>query len=257
LDPNEWRDFKLQGKKQLTPNTYAFRFELPNQSEPILPVASCLLVKADLPEEGSDKPKAVIRPYTPVDGGKGYLDLIVKVYPTGKMSKHIGELKEGETLAFKGPLPKYPYKANHKKHIGLIAGGSGLTPMLQVADEVLRNPDDKTQVSFIFANQSEDDIILKDKLDDMAAKHDNFRVYYMVDKPKWGGVFWKGGVGYINRDIIEKHMPPPSDDNLIMVCGPPPLYKALSGDKAPDKTQGPLTGLLKDMGYTESQVFKF
>ncbi len=35
--------------------------------------------RADLPEEGSDKPKAVIRPYTPVDGGKGYLDLIVKV----------------------------------------------------------------------------------------------------------------------------------------------------------------------------------
>lgn len=27
-----------------------------------------------------------------------------------------------------------------------VAGGSGLTPMLQIASEVLRNPDDKTEV---------------------------------------------------------------------------------------------------------------
>lgn len=33
-----------------------------------------------------------------------------------------------------------------------IAGGSGVTPMLQVASEVLRNPDDETEVSLIFGN---------------------------------------------------------------------------------------------------------
>jgi cytochrome-b5 reductase len=48
------------------------------------------------------------------------------------MSKHLGELKVGDTLDFKGPLPKYPYKANTKKHVGMIAGGTGITPMLQV-----------------------------------------------------------------------------------------------------------------------------
>lgn len=57
-----------------------------------------------------------------------------------------------------------------------IAGGSGITPMFQVAQEILRNSDDKTQVSLIFANQTEDDIILRKELDEMAAKHDNFQV---------------------------------------------------------------------------------
>ena len=42
-----------------------------------------------------------------------------------------------------------------------------------------------------------------------------------------------------------------------MVCGPPPMMKAVSGDKLPDKSQGPLEGMLKGMGYTEGQVFKF
>lgn len=43
----------------------------------------------------------------------------------------------------------------------------------------------------------------------------------------------------------------------VLVCGPPPMMRAISGDKLPDKSQGPLTGLLKDLGYDESQVFKF
>lgn len=48
--------------------------------------------------------------------------------------------------------------------------------MLQVASEIVSNPDDKTQVSLVFANQTEKDIILKKELDEMAAKHNNFQV---------------------------------------------------------------------------------
>ena len=75
-----------------------------------------------------------MRPYTPVifPGSDTHLDLVVKSYAAGKMSKHIGNLEVGDTLEVKGPLPKYPYKPNAKKHIAMIAGGTGITPMLQV-----------------------------------------------------------------------------------------------------------------------------
>ncbi len=46
-------------------------------------------------------------------------------------------------------------------------------------------------------------------------------------------------------------------ERRMQVCGPPPMMKAISGDKAKDKSQGPLEGVLKDVGYTESQVYKF
>jgi hypothetical protein len=41
------------------------------------------------------------------------------------------------------------------------------------------------------------------------------------------------------------------------VCGPPPMMNSISGDKAPDKSQGPLSGMLKELGYDESNVYKF
>ena len=66
------------------------------------------------------------------------------------------------------------------------------------------------------------------------------QVYYTIDKTKDGKIpeGWKGGVGYVTKDMASAHIPPPSDDNLVLVCGPPPMYKALSGEKAKDKSQG-------------------
>ncbi|KAL3159030.1 hypothetical protein ABBQ32_011029 [Trebouxia sp. C0010 RCD-2024] len=263
LNPNDWKAFKLQSiDTGGPPNTNRYRFALENPKQEVgLPVASCLVTRAAIGSENDDgSKKFVIRPYTPTSpkDAKGYFDLVVKVYEQGKMSKHFGELKEGDEVEMKGPLVKFQYKANMKKKIGMIAGGSGITPMLQVASEIVSNPDDKTQVSLVFANQTEKDIILKKELDEMAAKHNNFQVYYTIDDIGEGvGKEWKGGVGYVTREMATDHMPPPSDDNLVLICGPPPMYKALSGEKKSPKDQGELSGILKAMGYTEQQVFKF
>lgn len=65
------------------------------------------------------------------------------------------------------------------------------------------------------------------------------QVYYTVDSiGEGGGKDWKGGVGYVTREMATQHIPPPSDDNLVLVCGPPPMYKALSGEKKSPKDQG-------------------
>ena len=97
----------------------------------------------------------------------------------------------------------------------MYAGGSGITPMYQVVQEVLSNPDDKTDVSLIFANTSPKDILLKDEFDKMAKEHSNFHVFYTVDNPPSMG--WKGGKGHIDKEKVSQHAPAPSDDNLILV----------------------------------------
>lgn len=63
---------------------------------------------------------------------KGHFDLVIKSYPNGVVSKYMDGLKEGDRIEVKGPLPKFKYVPNMKKRIGMVAGGSGITPMLQV-----------------------------------------------------------------------------------------------------------------------------
>ncbi|KAG2433618.1 hypothetical protein HYH02_012547 [Chlamydomonas schloesseri] len=261
LDPNEFRAFKLKEKKQLTKNTFLYRFELPDNQTSGIFTASCLVTRAMLKAKPEDeKPKAVIRPYTPTSANeaRGYLDLVVKVYEQGVMSKHIDSLKVGDTLDMKGPIKKYPYEANAKKHIGMVAGGTGITPMLQVIDAILANPADKTKISLVYASVSESDIILKDKLDALAAAHPGqLSVHYVVDKANWGGVFWKGSTGRVSKDLLAAQLPAPSKDSLVMVCGPPGMMVAVSGNKAPDYSQGEVSGILKDLGFDSTNVYKF
>jgi cytochrome-b5 reductase len=87
---------------------------------------------------------------------------------------------------------------------------------------ILRDPADTTKVRLVYGNVSEGDILLKARLDALAAQHPGrFSVHYVVDKARLGGALWKGSVGYITKDLLAKHMPAPAPGNMVFVCGPP------------------------------------
>ena len=93
------------------------------------------------------------------------MELVVKDYPgVGNVSSHVCSRKVGDTLRVKGCFTKIKVEANKWKRVGMVAGGSGLTPCLQVAEELLSLPDDKTKIDLIFCNKNEGDIFLKDHL---------------------------------------------------------------------------------------------
>lgn len=186
----------------------------------------------------------------------GELEFVIKAYPNGPMSEHFHSLNVGQRMEFKGPLPKYPWEANKHNHIALIAGGTGITPMYQLARQIFKNPDDKTKVTLVFGNVSEEDILLKKELQDLENTYpQRFKAFYVLDNPPEG---WTGGKGYITKDLLKTVLPEPKEDNIkLFVCGPPGLYKAISGTKVSPKDQGELDGVLKELGYNKDQVFKF
>jgi len=231
MTPEAWRPLKLVSREQLTGGdrpTHLFRFEIP-KNQPALPVASCLLTRAPVGKVKDDGTRAfVMRPYTPISPPDArHLDLAIKVYPDGKLTPYLANLRPGDLIDFKGPLPKLPIdQAAPKKAIGMIAGGTGLTPMLQVAEELLRTGY-KGKISLIYANVSPQDIMLKDHVDALAVKHGNFSVHYVVDRVPAGDK-WDGSVGYVTTDMLRANMPSPSDDALVTVCGPPGMMKVVS-----------------------------
>jgi NAD(P)H-flavin reductase len=106
------------------------------------------------------------------------------------MSKHIADLKIGDTLAFKGPIQKFPYKANEFDHGVCVSGGSGITPMYQLITHAMDLKDDKTKFTLIFSNVTDKDILLRKEWDELVkANPDRLKVVYALDKAPY---FWKG-----------------------------------------------------------------
>jgi cytochrome-b5 reductase len=236
-------------------NTKRVRFALPEDDMVSgLHIASAVLTK--FKPEGAEKP--VLRPYTPVsdEDARGYVDLLVKKYPNGPMSTHIHSLAPGDKLDIKGPLPKYPWSANKHQHIGLIAGGTGITPMWQLVRAIFNNPEDKTKVTLVFGNLTEEDILLKKELAELENTYpQRFRAFYTLDNPPKE---WQGGKGVIGKELLKTVLPEPKTENIkVFVCGPPGMMNAISGNKKSPRDQGELVGVLKELGYTSEQVYKF
>uniref|UniRef100_A0A8D0B9A6 NADH-cytochrome b5 reductase n=1 Tax=Salvator merianae TaxID=96440 RepID=A0A8D0B9A6_SALMN len=244
-DPSIKYPLRLIEREVISHDTRRFRFGLPSSEHVLgLPVGQHVYLSAKI--GGS----LVIRAYTPVssDEEKGYADLVIKVYyqnvhpkfpEGGKMSQYLNSMKIGDTIDFRGPngllvykgLGKFSIKPDKKseartkfaKHLGMIAGGTGITPMLQLIRHITKDPKDNTKCYLLFANQTEQDILLRAELEDIAANFpEQFKLWYTLDRAPQG---WKYSSGFVNADMIKEHLPSPSSETLILMCGPPPMIQ--------------------------------
>jgi len=222
LKPKEFQQFPLVEKKPISPNTAVYKFQLPTNGSILgLPIGQHISIRANIGGQN------VLRSYTPIssDDDKGTFDMLIKSYPQGNISKLVGEMRIGESLEFQGPKGAMVYTPNMKQHIGMIAGGSGVTPMWQIINAIHKGrPTDTTEVDFIFANVNDTDILMKKQLDAIAAKDKRIRIHYVLNNPPEG---WKGYTGFVTPEIIKKVFPGPAAENKVLICGPPPMVKAM------------------------------
>ncbi|BEI96785.1 hypothetical protein CcaverHIS631_0203740 [Cutaneotrichosporon cavernicola] len=263
IDGKTWTPVKVKAIEHYNDNTaiyeLAFTGEGADQKTSGLTTASCLVVRSPEGENAvkDDKGKPVIRPYTPVSppGHKGSIDLIIKSYPEGNISKWFAGLKPGDEVLLKGPIVKTAYEPNAVDKAVFVAGGSGITPAWQLINHALSLPDDKTTFTLLYANVNEKDILLRKEWDALASKYPGrLQVVYFLDNAPAG---WKHETGYVTAEHISKYFPRAEGDKVkAYVCGPPGQYKAISGAKDGMK-QGEVGGALKDLGYTTEEVIKF
>ena len=239
----------LLEREKLSHDTVRIRFALPSQRHVLgLPPGMHIALSAAL-EDGE---REVSRPYTPIssDADRGFVDFVIKVYfPNpprfpfgGRMSQHLHALPLGRSIYASGPRGRVQYvgggvfrveltrgersrgipEKRIARRVGLIAGGSGLTPCLQVIHALLREKSTTVRdVRLLYANKTEADILLRDTLDGLAARQSRFRIAYTLDEPP--SSTWTGETGFVTADMIASHIPPPGQDTLVLLCGPPPM----------------------------------
>ena len=111
------------------------------------------------------------------------------------------------------------------RQLGLIAGGSGITPMLQIIRHAMRHNDD-IEIFLLYANQTEEDILCREELEKCRDESNGrFHLWYTLDRPPQEG--WEYSTGFINEEMIYDHMPKRqmAGDTTICICGPPPMVK--------------------------------
>lgn len=170
------------------------------------------------------------------------------------MSQHLESLKLGDSILMKGPKGHLDYRGRgqftirhkkdnvqtyRKKVLGMVAGGTGITPMLQVIRAIIKDPNDKTEMWLMFGNQTEEDILLRQELE--LIPKDRLKLFYTLDRPPAG---WNHGAGFITQDMCKQHLPPADKDTMIFMCGPPLMVKAIQGH-------------LLQLSYSEADFFAF
>ncbi|KAJ5782823.1 hypothetical protein N7457_004597 [Penicillium paradoxum] len=222
LEPKTYKKLPLVQKDQLSSNVYRFVFQLPNAKDVIgLPIGQHVAIKAMV--NGA----SVSRSYTPTSNNLdlGRLELVIKCYPDGLLTgQYLEHLEIGDKVEFRGPKGGMKYHNGLCKKIGMIAGGTGITPMYQLIRAICEDDRDTTEISLIYANRTEEDILLRKELEAFARGYPkNLKLWYMLDQPSED---WAYGKGYVTPDVMAARLPGPAPDTKIMLCGPPGMVNA-------------------------------
>ena len=216
-----------------THDTKTFRFSLPASATLDMLPGDYLYLHATI------NGKAMKRPYTPssMPGATGYFDLTVKRYENGLISKYLHEQKVGDTVLMSGPNQGGHWVDGMAKKVGLVAGGTGITPMISIIRWILAQRLD-AELFLVFANKTEADIIFREEWNRNVREHSNFHCYHLLEQPPAG---WSQGIGRITEDVLRRQLPSPNSETVIFLCGPPPMVDHLEAS-------------LKGLGYSEQAI---
>lgn len=247
LPTKDFQLFPLIRKEVVSHDVAIFTFGLPQGHVLGLPTGQHVALRIKTSEGRSHQ-----RSYTPVtdNSSVGEFSLLVKIYRAnvhpkfpegGKMSIHLDAMKIGDKLEIKGPKGHMEYlkggsfsvkplgkplEKRHTNQIIMIAGGTGITPMLQVLHFIFRNPVvPGIKVNLLYANQTEEDILVREELDALQKEFKGyFNVHYTLDKAPAN---WEYSSGFITKEMIAKKclFGDSSANTEVFICGPPAMIK--------------------------------
>ena len=171
---------------------------------------------------------AVSRPYSisssPKDALNGVVSVTVRSNPDGFAAGYmLDEFKEGDEVLSSGPQGNFYYEElRDPKHIVALAGGSGITPFLSMAQAIAEGTED-FDLTILFGSRTREQILFKNELDWIALKCDKVHVVHVLSDEEAEGFEH----GFITADLIKKYAKEPYS---VFVCGPEAMYRFLKGE---------------------------
>ncbi len=169
------------------------------------------------------------------------LRIVVKAVENGVFSNYATQqLQVGDILEVAVPEGKFVLENKDAKVIAGIAAGSGITPIISLAKDVLENATDTTFV-LIYGNKSVEDTIYYNEIEALKSHYlGRFFVHYTFTKEHPdGSLFGRIERSTINFVMKNKHNEKQFDEYFL--CGPEDMIKKV-------------TDVLKENGTAEEQI---
>ena len=176
-----------------------------------------------LPLDGSLVTRSYSLCSSPKKALEGKYAITIRSNPGGfAADKLLAELKVGDEIISSCPQGFFYYEdlRDCPTVIGL-AGGSGITPFLSMAEAIADGTEDFNLV-LLFGSRDKANILFKDELDEIAKKTDKFKVIHVLSDAEEEGFEH----GFITAELIRKYAPA-GEEFSVFLCGPDGMYRFL------------------------------
>ncbi len=140
----------------------------------------------------------------------------------GDFTNTIGTLKPGDTVYVDGPYGTFSMDEHKCKNMVFIAGGIGSAPVMSML-RTLADREDPKELTFFYGNPTWDSIIYREELEELNQQL-NMNLVHVLERPPEG---WEGETGFINADVLRRHLPANYKECTFFLCGPLPMIEAV------------------------------
>lgn len=197
--------------ERISENTAVLRVDVAGLSEPISFKAGQY---AQLKVPGTSVWRSYSFAHAPREDGRTDLEFLVRLLPRGEMSHYLRErAKPGDRLEIRASKGRFHVR-DVQRPVVLMAGGTGLSAILAIAEQLVRDGCDKP-IRLNYGVTHACDLALVSRLDALAARSRQFTWRAIVAQPSPD---WIGRVGVVTEllDDVDLH----DGDVDIYLCGP-------------------------------------
>jgi predicted ferric reductase len=147
--------------------------------------------------------------------------LEVTIKPLGDFTQAIRDVAPGELAYVDGPygafsIDRHPCAAGAV----FIAGGVGIAPVMSML-RALADRGDRRRLHLVYGSARTEDTLFREEIEALRGRL-ALHVVHVLHDPE---PTWRGETGYVDADVLRRHLPASLPDVEYFVCGPPGMIR--------------------------------
>ena len=215
---SRFHELRVSGIAKLTPNAVAITFQIPEDLRDQFEFVAGQYITIRHTLDGEELRRAYsISSAT----GANSITIGVKKVPGGQFSVYANDvLREGDILEIMPPEGRFVFEPGQKAvNVVAFAAGSGITPIMSIAQEVL-NANQENKLVLVYGNQNKEETMFLDEIRELSEKYtDRFFVYYLFSRAREENSLF-GRIDTSTVNFITRNKFKEMDFHAAYICGP-------------------------------------